>query len=216
LFTQENWIKMTRTATTAVALHPLLAERWSPRAFDPTVELSDAELAAVLEAARWAPSAMNRQPWRYLVGRRGDTTFKAVYDSLAEGNQLWAHNAAALVVATTRTLGPDGTADALAPYELGLSVAQLIAQAHAEGLYAHQMGGFSPDHIQAELGVPDDFTAVVVIALGRIGAADELPEPLRLREVAARSRQPLGEIAFAGSWGEPVLGEPTDLDSIAA
>lgn len=194
-----------RRAATAVALHPLLADRWSPRAYSSEHQLGTEELLALLEAARWAPSAMNRQPWRFLVGRRGDETFKRIYDALLPGNQAWAGNASALIVAVAPTHDSEGRPAKHAPYELGLAVGQLVTQAAALGLHTHQMAGFSPDAIRAEFDVPDNHDAYAVIAVGGIGVADELPEALRERELAPRARQPLDEIAFSGSWGRPAL-----------
>jgi nitroreductase len=194
-----------RAAATAVPLHPLIAGRWSPRALDAGHELGDAELLALLEAARWAPSANNRQPWRFLVGRRGDETYKAIFDTLAPGNQLWAGNAAALVVGLVPIIGPDDRPLGHPPYELGLAVGQLALQATAMGLHVHQLGGFSADAVRDRFGVPADHAAVVVLAVGALGEPDELPEALRVREAAARVRHELDAIAFAGSWGTPAL-----------
>jgi nitroreductase len=195
-----------RTAVTAVPLHPVLADRWSTRAYDGS-PVDDSALTALLEAARWAPSAMNAQPWRFLVGRRGtegpDSTWQAIYSSLAEGNRIWADRASVLIVATARTRNPDGTARAVGPYELGLAVAQLSMQAHADGLHVHQMGGFDPDVVRSALGVPGDYTPYVVLAVGRRGSDDHLPQFLREREGGPRERLPLRDIAFAGTWGDP-------------
>src|SRR4051812_4754795 len=173
------------------ALHPLLAERWSPRAYDPLHEMEEHALTALLEAARWAPSAMNRQPWRFLVGRRGDETFKAVHDALFGGNQIWAGSASALVVGLAATNDDAGEPMKHAPYELGLSVAQLTVQAHALGLHVHQMGGFSTAALRAEFEVPEGYEAYIVLAIGQLGDAEDLPEALRIREQAARVRKPL-------------------------
>jgi nitroreductase len=193
-----------RTATTAVPLHPVLADRWSTRAFDGSPLEGDL-VTALLEAARWAPSAMNAQPWRFVVGRRDesgpDATWQAIYDTLVEGNRIWAERAPLLVLAVARTTSDDGSARAVAPYELGLAVSQLSTQAHADGLHVHQMGGFDVAAARPALGVPADFTPYVVLAIGRRGPDDHLPEFLRDREQAPRERLPLAELAFAGAWG---------------
>src|SRR4051794_33115749 len=197
---------MTQTpAPASPALHPLLAERWSPRAYDATHELGDEHLTALLEAARWAPSAVNRQPWRFLVGRRGDETFKGVFDALLPGNQLWAGSASTLVVGLAATHDAAGEPMRHAAYELGLSIAQLTVQAHALGLHVHQMAGFSTEALNAEFDVPAGYEAYIVLAIGRMGDPEELPETLRLREQAVRERKPLPEIAYARRWGEPAL-----------
>jgi nitroreductase len=195
-----------RTATTAVPLHPILAGRWSTRAFDGS-PLDDAEVTALLEAARWAPSAMNAQPWRFVVGRRDafavDATWQAIHDTLVEGNRLWADRAPLLVLAVARTTDADGSARAVAPYELGLAVSQLSTQAHADGLHVHQMGGFDVEAARAALSIPAGFTPYVVLAIGRRGSDDHLPDVLRDREQTPRERLPLAELVFAGAWGRP-------------
>ncbi|NHC45276.1 nitroreductase family protein [Motilibacter aurantiacus] len=194
------------TSATPPTLHPLLADRWSPRAYDIAHELDEAALHSVLEAARWAPSAVNRQPWRFLVGRRGDATFKGVYDALMPGNQLWAGSASALVVGLAATVDAEGAPLRHAPYELGLSVAQLTLQAHALGLHVHQMAGFSDEALLAQFDVPAGYEAFIVLAIGRMGDPEGLPEALRARELAPRERMPLPQIAFSGSWGTPAVG----------
>ena len=198
---------MSRTARTSVPLHPLLAERWSPRAFDPT-PLSDDDVTALLEAARWAPSAMNHQPWRFLVGRQGsdgaDATYKGIYDALAGGNQQWASSAPLLVAALVRTENEDGTPRVIAPFELGLAVSQLTVQAHALGLHVHQMGGFDAAQVSDTFAVPATYTSVVVLAIGRQGDAESLPAWAAQRESAPRERLALDDIAFADEFGLPL------------
>ena len=147
-----------RTATTSVALHPLLAERWSPRAFD-TAPVPTQDVAALLEAARWAPSANNYQPWRFLVGRTTADGADATYAALlrrarAEFNQVWASAAPVLVAALTEVEHEDGSPREIAPYELGLAVAQLSIEAAARGLQVHQMGGFDAGADQRDLRRP--------------------------------------------------------------
>ncbi|HEY5137248.1 MAG TPA: nitroreductase family protein [Candidatus Nanopelagicales bacterium] len=195
-----------RTASTEVDLHPLLADRWSPRAFDRT-PLEDSDVTALLEAARWAPSANNYQPWRFLVGRQGtegaDSTYKGIYDALAEFNQLWASAAPVLVAAVVEVEHEDGSAREIAPYELGLAVSQLTVEAAARGLHVHQMGGFDAAQISAEFGIPPQYRTVVVLAVGRLGDPEALPAWAAERETAPRERKPLADIAFAGRWGTP-------------
>jgi len=193
-----------RTATTAVELHPLLADRWSPRAFDRT-PLEDADVTALLEAARWAPSANNYQPWRFLVGRAStdgvDATYAGLLDSLAEFNQLWASAAPVLIAAAVEVEHEDGSAREIAPYELGLAVSQLTVEAAARGLHVHQMGGFDAERLAETFAVPPQYRAVVVLAVGRLGDPESLPGWAAERETAPRDRKPLAEIAFTGTWG---------------
>ncbi|MET8468803.1 nitroreductase family protein [Streptomyces sp. NPDC006422] len=193
-----------RTATTAVAVHSLLAERWSPRSFDAARTLADDELTSLLEAARWAPSARNTQPWRFLLGRRGDTAYQRILDTLVPGNQVWAANSSLLVAAVAADRLEDGAPNPGAAYDTGLAVAQLALQAHALGLHAHQMGGFDAERLRASLGVPDGYRPLSVTAIGALAAPDLLPDKLRERETAARERRPLEETFFAEGWGTPL------------
>jgi nitroreductase len=182
---------VSKTAVTAVPLHPLLAERWSPRGLDVAHELSEDQLTALLEAARWAPSANNTQPWRFAVARRGTPEFAAVQDALAPGNQLWAHTASALVVVAAETAGPDGSPRPWASYDTGQAVAHLSVQAQHEGLALHQLGGFDRDRVAALLALPAAVLPLVVLTIGRRDGEAALPEPLAAREQAPRERLPL-------------------------
>ena len=197
----------TRTADTAVELHPLLAERWSPRAFDRT-PVSDSDVTALLEAARWAPSANNYQPWRFLVGAAGvdgaDATHKGLVDALAEFNQVWASPAPVLIAAIVEVEHEDGSAREIAPYELGLAVSQLTVEAAARGLHVHPMGGFDAERLAETFAVPPQYRAVVVLAVGRHGDPESLPAWAAERETAPRDRKPLTDIAYAGAWGTPL------------
>ena len=182
-------------------LAPIAARR-SPRAFDPLHVLGDSDLHPLLEAARWAPSAMNRQPWAFLVGYRGDETFKATADALKPGNQLWARSAAALL--TVLVDQEDGaSASPMRAYEVGLAVGQLGIQAEHQGLITHQMAGFERDQLLAEFALPARLHPLVVIAVGRPGDADSLPEDLRNREFAPRRRRPISELVFTGEPWRP-------------
>jgi len=183
-----------KTARTATPLHPLLASRWSPRALDPGHELDERCLTALLEAARWAPSASNTQPWRFAVTLRGTAEHTAALDALAPGNQAWAHAASALVVAAAETVAPDGSPRPWALYDTGQAVAHLSVQAEHEGLAVHQIGGFDRDRVRSVLAAGDAVEPLVVLAVGRRDATAELPEPLAGREAAPRTRLPLDEL----------------------
>ena len=187
----------TKTAITAAPLHPLLAERWSPRAFDPDHQVTDEQVTALLEAARWAPSASNTQPWRFAVTRRGSAEHTAVLNALAPGNRLWAHTASALIVVATQTIGPDGATRPWATYDTGQAVAHLTVQAEHEGLAVHQLGGFDRDRIASGLAGPGHLTPLVVVAVGRHAPGTRLAEPFASREAAARGRLPLHELLVA-------------------
>jgi nitroreductase len=185
---------MRKTASTTVPVHPLLAERWSPRGFDQAHEIGDDSLTALLEAARWAPSAGNSQPWRFLVTRRGDEAHGRLFAALAPGNQAWAGAASALVLVAARTVGDDGQPQPWALYDTGQAVAALVTQAQADGLAVHQMGGFDTAAVRAGFGLGDSLTPVVIVAIGCPDHAARLPEPLAARETAPRIRRPVSDL----------------------
>lgn len=193
-----------RDAVTSVPVHPLIAARWSPRALDPDGKVTDEQLRAVLEAARWAPSHGNTQPARFLVGRRGDSTFERLFDLLSARNKGWAHPAAVLLLACAATENEKGTVP-MPEYGVGLAAENLVLQAVAEGLVAHQMGGFNKEGAKLVFSLPLDVEPQTVIALGTLGSPDLLDEDRRAKEVAPRRRKPLSEIAFTGEWGNPVF-----------
>ena len=184
---------LTRTAPTEHPVINVLAERWSPRAFDSATPIDEAKLASALEAARWSPSANNSQPWRFIVARRGSALHDGIHSALMGFNQAWAGNAAVLIVAVAETATEDGTPISHAAYDLGQAVAHLSVQAHHDGLVAHQMSGFVPAQIRELAGLDERFAPTTVIALGDLGDASALPEPLQQREVAPRVRRPLDE-----------------------
>ncbi|WP_433551913.1 nitroreductase family protein [Micromonospora zamorensis] len=170
-------------------LTPLLAYRWSPRAFDPSAELAPDEAASLLEAARWAPSAENRQPWRFAVGHREDETWKRILISLPGSDQGWARHAATLVV------GAHTGGDAeRAAYDLGQAIAHLTLQATALGLHVRQLIRFDQANLATELDLPGDVRPLVVAAVGRLGDPFALPADLRAREIGLRRRRPVAEL----------------------
>lgn len=184
-------------------LHPLINGRYSPRAFSER-EVTDAQLALVLEAARWAPSSMNEQPWRFLVVRRGETGHAELLSALNPSNQVWADKAPLLILnMVQRTLSRNGQVNFHARHDLGLALSQLTAQATALGMGLHQMAGFQADTTRVAFGIPDDLDLVSVIALGFPGDPDQLPGELRERELRRSARKPLSEIVSYGSFRVP-------------
>ena len=185
---------MRKTANTAVPVHPLLSERWSPRGFDLHHQVSDGDVTALLEAARWAASAGNSQPWRFAVTRRGERAHGQLFDALHPGNQEWAAAAGALILVAAETAGADGTPRPWALYDTGQAVASLATQAQAHGLATHQIGGFDGAAVRDAFGLDDSLTPVVVVAVGRAAPDAVLPERLAARETAPRTRRPVSDL----------------------
>lgn len=184
---------MTKRASTSVPVLDIIADRWSPRSFDTEFEVTAADLAAPFEAARWAPSANNRQPWSFVVGYRGDDTFAAILDVLKGYNPTWAPTASALILASANTTGSNDTVNPWAQYDLGQSVAYFSLQAKADGLFVHQIGGFDADAAAERFGIESPWVPLTVIAVGKPGDPVALPEELAVREIAPRERKAVAE-----------------------
>lgn len=201
---------MTTQTTQTIDIHPLLRGRRSPRAFSPR-PVPAQQVLALLEAARWSPSAVNEQPWAFIVVQREDAeAFDRAVSTLAEGNKVWAQHAPLLIFALARlTRERDGQPNSVALYDLGQAVAHLSVQAAALGLWVHQMGGFSADRARELFAIPENYVPVVAIAVGELGDAESLPATLRERELAPRTRKPLSSIVFGEHWGEtlPIVAE---------
>jgi nitroreductase len=184
-------------------IHDLIKRRWSPRAFsDRPIERDT--LRSLLEAARWAPSSNNEQPWNFLVATKDDQAeHSRLLSCLVEGNRLWAQHAPVLMVSVARmSFEDDGKPNRHAFYDVSQAVANLIVQATALGLAAHQMAGFHPDKVRELYGVPKEFEPVAAMALGYPGDPQSLPDKLRTRELAPRERKPLTGFVFTGRWGK--------------
>jgi nitroreductase len=189
-----------KTAETAHPILPLIAERWSPRAFDSERVLAPAELMRLLEAARWSASADNAQPWRFVYGFRNKPGFADILRCLNPTNAVWACNAGALIVAIAQLQGDDNKPNRHALHDVGQALAGLMLQATSMGLSAHQMAGFDPAKAQATLNIPIGFEPVTLVAVGSRGDPAGLPEHLLTRELAPRRRKPIEAFAFAASW----------------
>lgn len=172
----------------------LLEQRWSPRAFARDEVLTQDTLGSACEAARWSPSSGNSQPWLFVVGFRGDTTFSTILETLASGNQVWAEHAAVLVANIAAVVDAEGKPQSHAIYDLGQAVAHFTVQATADGLMVHQMGGFDAQTLGRELGIESTQRVVTVMAVGSMGDPADLPEKLQEREAKPRERKPLSEI----------------------
>ena len=195
---------MEKPAITDHPVHELFARRWSPRSFlDRPVESE--KLRSALEAARWAASCFNEQPWCFIVARRdsGDE-FRPMLECLMPGNQAWAATAGVLILSVARnTFTRNDQPNRHAFHDVGLATAQLVLQATDDGLSVHQMAGFDRDRARESYGIPEGFDPVAVIALGYRGEPDALSEELKARELAPRARRTQQEFVFSGAWGNP-------------
>lgn len=198
-------------AATEAAVHELIRERWSPRAFS-SEPVNSQDLHSLLEAARWAPSSMNEQPWRFVMADRfrDPEAHARVLSTLVPQNAAWAGRAPVLMVAVSKmTHTHNGAPNRHALYDTGAATALLTLQATWHGLSVHQMGGFHADQARKLLGIPEGFEPVAVLAIGHPGDPADLSDNLRTRELAPRQRRPLNELVFNGSWGEsPETGKP--------
>jgi nitroreductase len=188
----------------------VIRERWSPRAFDAARAVPQRELHRLFEAARWAPSSSNEQPWRFVVADRFRTpdSFAALHASLLGSNQAWASSAPVLIlVAVNLVLARTGGVNRSAWYDTGQAVGFLTLQATAIGVAIRQMEGFEHDRARAACGVPESFEPAVVMAAGYPGDPDLLAaERHRVAERQPRSRQPIEEFVFEGTWGTTMGG----------
>ncbi len=189
-------------------IHDLLRRRWSPRAFaDRTVEPE--KLRSLLEAARWAPSSFNEQPWAYFVAARDEPAeYNRLLSLLVEGNVTWARRAPVLMLSVARlNFERTGKPNRHALHDVGLASGNLVTQATTMDLVVHQMAGFHVEKARTLFSIPEGWEPVAAIAVGYPGDPDSLPEKLRERELAPRSRKPLEQFVFTGRWGlsSPVI-----------
>ncbi|BAY60125.1 nitroreductase [Calothrix brevissima NIES-22] len=190
-----------KLAPTEYPVHDFIRSRWSPRAFsDRAVEPE--KLLSLLEAARWAPSSFNHQPWNFIVATKEDATeYNRLLSALVEFNQGWAKNAPVLILAIAKIRTDDGKTNRHAFHDVGLAIENLILQATSLGLFAHQIGGFNADTARETYQIPADYEPATVLTIGYPGDPQNLPDGLRDRELAPRTRKPLSEFVFTGQWG---------------
>ena len=195
---------MFKPATTEYPVHSLVANRWSPRAFSDK-PVSHELLRSLFEAARWAPSSSNEQPWAFIVATKDDPEiFQKSLSTLVEFNQSWARHAPVLVIAVSemefaRNQQPNRNAF----YDTGAAVAHLTNEATARELFVHQMAGFDPQKAIELFHIPKGWEPISAFVIGYPGDPNDLPEPLRERELAPRSRKPVKDFVMSGEWGKP-------------
>lgn len=179
-----------------------ISRRWSPRAFDQKAVPKE-DLRKLFEAARWAPSSYNEQPWRFLVGVKGDSTYSRIFDSLVEFNQMWAKSAPVLILSVAgKEFSRNGQANHHGLHDLGLATAMLMVEATHLGLHTHGMAGFDHAKVRDAFGIPAEYETGAVIAVGYFGDPDDLPQALKDRELEPRQRRPLEEMVLA-DWAKP-------------
>lgn len=183
---------------------PVMAERWSPYAFDPR-PVEREKLLSCLEAARWAASSYNEQPWTFILAERtNEAEFARVLACLVEGNQVWAKNAGVLMLTVVaRNFVKNGKANRAAEHDMGMAAGNMVLQATALGLQGHQMIGIEPAKVRAEYKVPEGYDPHTAVALGYPAAVQAGPtDPLGQRDLTPRVRKPLAEIIISSTWGQ--------------
>lgn len=193
---------MSTLIATEVPVHDLIRERQSPLAYSDR-PVGPEELRSLLEAARWAASSYNQQPWRFIVARKEDPAdYERLLGVLAPANALWAGKAPVLMLTVAKlTYDANGAPNRHALHDVGQATAHLALQATALGLGVHQMGGFDAARAREEFSIPEGYAPVAAIAIGYPGDPEDLPEGLRARARAPRTRREIGEFVFAGRWG---------------
>lgn len=192
-----------KPADTAQPIEKVMAERWSGRAYDPTVMVTAEEITALCEAARWAPSCFGDEPWRYLVCDKNtdESAWKKVLSALVPGNQEWAKNAPVLIVtASVPNFSQNDKPNRWSGYDTGAASISLCLQATAMGLMSHQMGGFDDKVLRESFNIPADIHIWSVIAVGHQAALDNLSEEQLERELSPRKRRPVEQAFFMNKW----------------
>jgi nitroreductase len=191
-----------KSAVTESPIHEILSQRWSPRAYSDQTVAADT-LRSLFEAARWAPSSYNHQPWAYIVATKDDhDNFAKILSTLVEFNAGWAKNAPVLVLSVAQVKMPkDGANNRHAFHDVGSASAQLTFEANSRGLLVHQMAGFDPAKARQVFGIPQDWDPVAAMTIGYPGDPESLSDRLRAGELAPRTRKPLSEFVMTGTWG---------------
>ncbi len=194
---------MEKPAVTDSPIHDLIRRRWSPRALSKQ-PVEPEKVRTLLEAARWAPSCYNFQPWAFLIATRDNPEeFERMFDCLVDQNKVWAESAWVLMIAIARINSwTEGKENPYAVHDVGLAIENLLLQAIDLGLYAHPMAGFKKKKTRQEYNIPDDCNPMTAVAVGYPGDPQDLPEDLREMELGPRSRRPLEEYIFTGEWGK--------------
>ncbi|MDA2920707.1 nitroreductase family protein [Desulfobacterota bacterium AH_259_B03_O07] len=206
---------MKKPANTQHPIHDSLTHRWSPRAFSERM-VEEEKILSILEAARWAPSSFNEQPWSFILSTKyNQTEHESLLNCLMEGNRHWAKYVPVLMISVAKMIfDRNNRPNRHAFHDVGLAVGNLVIQASHLGLHVHQMAGIHADKARETYKIPDTHEPVAVIAIGYYGEIDRLPEELRERELAERVRKSLKEFVFSGSWNKPfsLITEVSDYE----
>lgn len=197
-----------KPALTQVEIHELIANRWSGRTYDAAQVVSRAQIVALLEAARWAPSCFGDQPWRFVVVDKNtdQQAWQLAFACLASSNQTWTRNAPVLILVCADTrFNHNQQENRWAQYDTGAAAENLCLQASSMGLVAHQMGGFNSDQARESFAIPVQYTLMSMISIGYAANIADLDSEVLAREVAVRSRRPLGDLFYVNAWGKPVV-----------
>ncbi|MEE8388521.1 MAG: nitroreductase family protein [Acidiferrobacterales bacterium] len=216
LITAPDWLRLNarqsimieKLADTQHPIHEVLARRWSGRAFE-TTPLTREQIVTLMEAARWAPSCFNDQPWCYLVWDKSSDpgSWQKAFACLGEGNQSWVIDAPLLLAACADSefTKKPGKPNRWGQHDTGAASTCLCIQASAMGLMAHQMGGFDSEKLRAAFNIPQRYTPMAMITVGHpVASAEQLDQDRKARELAPRERYPLDEKFFEATWGTPL------------
>lgn len=197
-----------KPAVTQEPILDVIANRWSPRAFNGNKTVSRADIVSLLEAARWAPSCFGDEPWRFIVWDKNKdaASWESALDCIVPGNQAWAKDAPVFVLVCADTLfSHNQKPNRWGGYDTGAAAVSLSLQATSLGLITHQMGGFDGDKARAAFTIPEQFQMMSMIAVGYAADANNLSEELKEREQAPRKRHALGELFYDGVWNQPII-----------
>lgn len=193
-----------KTRSTTYEINDLIVNRWSPRSFSPE-ELSDKQIFSLFEAARWAPSSSNGQPWRFIFAKRNSQHWDGLFNLLVDFNKQWCANASVLVVILAKkTFEHNGQPITTRQFDAGAAWENLALQAISEGLFTHAMAGFDYEKARKDLAVPDDYEVVAMVAIGKIGPKEKLSPELQTREIP-NTRKPLSELVMEGKFGNKAV-----------
>lgn len=199
---------MQKPAITQVPIDPILANRWSGRAYDASKSVSKEQIIAMLEAARWAPSCFGDQPWRFVVWDKqtDNKSWQKAFDCLAPANQAWVKDTPVLMLVCADTLfNHNQKPNRWGQYDTGAAAENICLQAASMGLMAHQMGGFDSDKAREAFAIPEQYIPMAMLCVGYAADINTVTGDALDRETAARTRRPLSDLFFDGSWGNPIV-----------